>query len=194
VLEAAGTKWNFLPFRPGMVGGHCIGVDPYYLTHKAEQVSYHPQIITSGRRMNDNMPRYGARNVIRLMLSNGINVSNSKVGVLGVTFKEDCPDIRNSKVFDLIKELSLWGVNVVASDPYADYSEVKQEFGVDLYSINDLSSLDALVVAVSHKAYREIKLKEIRKKFKSKKPVLADLKAIYDKNEATKLGMTVFRF
>lgn len=194
VLEAAGTKWNFLPFRPGMVGGHCIGVDPYYLTHKAEQVGYHPQIITSGRRMNDNMPRYGARNVIRLMLTNGIDVSNSKVGVMGVTFKEDCPDIRNSKVFDLINELNFWGVNVVATDPYADHQEVKQEFGIDLYPINNLSSLDAIIVAVSHKAYREIELKEIRKKLKPNKPVLADLKSIYDKNEATKLGMTVFRF
>jgi UDP-N-acetyl-D-galactosamine dehydrogenase len=194
VLEAAGTKWNFLPFRPGMVGGHCIGVDPYYLTHKAEQVGYHPQIITSGRRMNDNMPRYGARNVIRLMLNNGIDVSNSKVGVMGVTFKEDCPDIRNSKVFDLIKELNFWGVNVVATDPYADHKEVMQEFGIELSSLSDLSSLDALVVAVSHKAYRKIDLKVIREKFKSDKPVLADLKAIYDKNEASKLGMTVFRF
>lgn len=109
VLEAAGSKWNFLPFRPGMVGGHCIGVDPYYLTHKAEQVGYHPQVILAGRRINDNMARYAARNVIRLMLKNGIDVARSTVGVMGITFKENCPDIRNSKIADLIKELENWG-------------------------------------------------------------------------------------
>lgn len=194
VLEAAGTKWNFLPFRPGMVGGHCIGVDPYYLTHKAEEVGYHPQIIASGRRMNDNMARYAARNVIKLMLKNGIDVSKSKVGVMGITFKEDCPDIRNSKVVDLIKEFQAWGVNVVVADPYADADEVFHEYGVKLNTMDDLSSVDALVVAVGHKVYRNMQLMQLQKMLKSEKPVLADLKALYNRHEATALGLTVFRF
>jgi|TARA_B110000902_G_scaffold194035_1_gene219878 UDP-N-acetyl-D-galactosamine dehydrogenase len=194
VLEAAGTKWNFLPFRPGMVGGHCIGVDPYYLTHKAEEVGYHPQIIASGRRMNDNMAKYAARNVIKLMLKNGIDVSKSKVGVMGITFKEDCPDIRNSKVVDLIKEFQAWGVNIVVADPYADADEVFHEYGVKLNTMNDLYSVDALVVAVGHKVYRNMELAEIKKMLKSEKPVLADLKALYNRQVAVDLGLTVFRF
>lgn len=193
VLEAAGTKWNFLPFRPGMVGGHCIGVDPYYLTHKAEEVGYHPQIIASGRRMNDNMARYAARNVIKLMLRNGIDVARSTVGVMGITFKEDCPDIRNSKVVDLIKEFRNWGVRVVVADPYADAEEVKAEYGIKLNTMDDLLSVDALVVAVGHKAYRNMPLDQLKQMLKSDKPVLADLKALYDRHQAAKMGLTVFR-
>ena len=193
VLEAAGTKWNFLPFRPGMVGGHCIGVDPYYLTHKAEEVGYHPQIIASGRRMNDNMARYAARNVIKLMLRNGIDVARSTVGVMGITFKEDCPDIRNSKVVDLIKEFRNWGVRVVVADPYADAEEVKAEYGIELNTMDDLLSVDALVVAVGHKAYRNMPLDQLKQMLKSDKPVLADLKALYDRHQAAKMGLTVFR-
>jgi UDP-N-acetyl-D-glucosamine/UDP-N-acetyl-D-galactosamine dehydrogenase len=194
VLEAAGTKWNFLPFRPGMVGGHCIGVDPYYLTHKAEEVGYHPQIIAAGRRMNDNMARYAARNVIKLMLKNGIDVARSKVGVMGITFKEDCPDIRNSKVVDLIKEFEAWGVSVVVADPYADADEVMQEYGVKLSAMDDIEKLDALVVAVGHQAYRNMELAGLKKILGSDKPVLGDLKALYDRQEAEGLGLTVFRF
>ena len=194
VLEAAGTKWNFLPFRPGMVGGHCIGVDPYYLTHKAEEVGYHPQIIASGRRMNDNMSRYAARNVIKLMLLNDIDVSKSKVGVMGITFKEDCPDIRNSKVVDLVKEFEAWGVNVIITDPYADADEVMQEYGFRLSVMADLYDVDALVVAVGHQIYRQMELTALKKMLKSDKPVLADLKALYNRYEAAKLGLTLFRF
>jgi UDP-N-acetyl-D-galactosamine dehydrogenase len=194
VLEAAGTKWNFLPFRPGMVGGHCIGVDPYYLTHKAEEVGYHPQIIAAGRRMNDNMARYAARNVIKLMLRNGIDVSKSKVGVMGITFKENCPDIRNSKVIDLIKEFEAWGVSVVVADPYANTNEVMDEYGVTLSTMDKLKGVDGLVVAVGHKAYRDMTLVELKKMLGSDKPVLGDLKALYDKHEAERLGLTVFRF
>lgn len=194
VLEAAGTKWNFLPFRPGMVGGHCIGVDPYYLTHKAEEVGYHPQIIASGRRMNDNMARYAARNVIKLMLKNGIDVARSTVGVMGVTFKENCPDIRNSKIVDLINEFKAWGVNVLVTDPYADKDEVFNEYGLKLNSIEELSAVDALVVAVGHKSYREMGLDLLKSMIKSEKPVLADLKALYSRHEAVKMGLTVFRF
>jgi len=194
VLEAASTKWNFLPFRPGMVGGHCIGVDPYYLTHKAEEVGYHPQIIASGRRMNDNMARYAARNVIKLMLKNGIDVSKSKIGVMGITFKEDCPDIRNSKIVDLIKEFEAWGVKVVVTDPYADHEEVMNEYNIKLSVMDDLLAVDALVVAVGHQEYRQMKLAAIKKMLKSDKPVLADLKALYDRHEAAASGFTVFRF
>ena len=194
VLDAAATKWNFLPFRPGMVGGHCIGVDPYYLTHKAEEVGYHPQIIASGRRMNDNMARYAARNVIKLMLKNGIDVSKSKVGVMGFTFKEDCPDIRNSKIVDLIREFESWGVKVVAADPYANSEEVMHEYNIKLSTIDDLSSIDALVVAVGHQEYRKMKLTDLKKMLKSDKPVLGDLKALYDRHEAIAAGFTVFRF
>jgi UDP-N-acetyl-D-galactosamine dehydrogenase len=194
VLEAAGTKWNFLPFRPGMVGGHCIGVDPYYLTHKAEEVGYHPQIIAAGRRMNDNMARYAARNVIKLMLRNGIDVSKSKVGVMGITFKENCPDIRNSKVIDLIREFEAWGVSVVVADTYANANEVMDEYGVTLSTMDKLKDIDGLVVAVGHKAYRDMTLAELKKMLKSDKPVLGDLKALYDRHEASALGLTLFRF
>ena len=194
VLEAAGTKWNFLPFKPGMVGGHCIGVDPYYLTHKAEEIGYHPQIIAAGRRMNDNMAKYAARNVIKLMLKNKIDVARSKVGIMGITFKEDCPDIRNSKVVDLIKEFEAWGVRVVVVDSYADPDEVMHEYGIKIGIMDDLEKVDALVVAVGHKAYRDMGLVGIKRMLGSEKPVLGDLKALYDRHEAERLGLTVFRF
>jgi UDP-N-acetyl-D-glucosamine/UDP-N-acetyl-D-galactosamine dehydrogenase len=194
VLEAAGTKWNFLPFRPGMVGGHCIGVDPYYLTHKAEEVGYHPQIIAAGRRLNDNMARYAARNVIKLMLKNGIDVSKSKVGIMGITFKEDCPDIRNSKVVELAKEFEAWGVEIVITDPYANAEEVKKEYGLKLIERDALPQVDALVVAVGHREYRDLDPKFFKSILKSNNPVVADLKAIYDKDELIKNSFTLFRF
>ena len=194
VLEAAGSKWNFLPFRPGMVGGHCIGVDPYYLTHKAEQVGYHPQVILAGRRINDNMARYAARNVIRLMLKNGIDVPRSRVGVLGITFKENCPDIRNSKVADLVKELEQWGVEVVVSDPWADPEDVHREYGIALSAIDGGHQVDALVVAVGHNQYRAMNLATLRQWCRQEMPVLADLKALFDRHAAAKAGFTVFRF
>lgn len=194
VLEAAGSKWNFLPFRPGMVGGHCIGVDPYYLTHKAEEVGYHPQVILAGRRINDNMARYAARNVIRLMLQNGVDVARSRVGVLGITFKENCPDIRNSKVSDLVKELESWGVEVVVSDCWADPAEVNHEYGIKLAQISESEPVDALVVAVGHNEYRDLDPKELKKLCKTERSVLADLKALYSREAATEAGFTVFRF
>ena len=195
VLEAAGSKWNFLPFRPGMVGGHCIGVDPYYLTHKAEELGYHPQIILAGRRMNDNMARYAARNVIKRMLQNGIDVARSKVGVMGITFKENCPDIRNSKVADLVKELQSWGVTVVVSDPWADAAEVKHEYGITLGDISAQNPVDSLVIAVGHQEFRAL-TPETLKSFctTAHKPVAADLKALYDRHSMADVGFTVFRF
>ena len=193
VLEAAGSKWNFLPFRPGMVGGHCIGVDPYYLTHKAEAVGYHPQVILAGRRINDNMARYVARNVIRLMLKNGFDVARSTIGVMGITFKENCPDIRNSKVADLIKELQSWGANVVVVDPWANASEVKHEYGIELSDIEESNKVDSLVVAVGHNEFRALTLTQLKKLCCAEKPVLADVKALYNRHDATNAGFTVFR-
>ncbi|HIQ33084.1 Vi polysaccharide biosynthesis UDP-N-acetylglucosamine C-6 dehydrogenase TviB [Acinetobacter venetianus] len=193
VLEAAGSKWNFLPFRPGLVGGHCIGVDPYYLTHKAEEVGYHPQVILAGRRINDNMARYVARNTIKLMLQNGIDVPRAKIGVLGVTFKENCPDIRNSKVADLIREFEAWGAQVVVADPWADADEVKHEYGVELGQVNAEHPVDALVVAVGHNEFRNLSADELKSYVRSNQPVLADVKGLFDRVSMTEQGFTVFR-
>lgn len=193
VLEAAGSKWNFLPFRPGMVGGHCIGVDPYYLTHKAEEVGYHPQVILAGRRINDNMARYAARNVIRLMLKNGIDVARSTIGVQGITFKENCPDIRNSKIADLVKELENWGAKVVVADPWANAEEVQHEYGIRLGAIDTANPVDALIVAVGHNEFRREDPAELRAVCRGDKPVLGDLKALFDRHAAADAGFTVFR-
>lgn len=193
VLEAAGSKWNFLPFRPGLVGGHCIGVDPYYLTHKAEEVGYHPQVILAGRRINDNMARYVARNTIKLMLQNGIDVPRAKVGVLGVTFKENCPDIRNSKVADLIKELEFWGAQVVVADPWADADEVRQEYGIELGKVDAQNPVDSVIIAVGHNEFRSLSASELRNYMKCEKPVLADVKSLFDRTEMSDAGFTVFR-
>ena len=194
VLEAAGSKWNFLPFRPGMVGGHCIGVDPYYLTHKAEELGYHPQIILAGRRMNDNMSRYAARNVIKRMLQNGIDVARSKVGVMGITFKENCPDIRNSKVADLVKELQSWGVTVVVTDPWADAAEVKHEYGITLGDISPQNPVDSLVISVGHQEFRALTPETLKSYCTTAhQPVAADLKTLYDRHAMAAAGFTVFR-
>ncbi|PKO62231.1 MAG: Vi polysaccharide biosynthesis protein VipA/TviB [Betaproteobacteria bacterium HGW-Betaproteobacteria-18] len=193
VLEAAGSKWNFLPFRPGFVGGHCIGVDPYYLTHKAEQVGYHPQVILAGRRINDNMARYAARNVIKQMLRNGIDVAHSTVGVLGVTFKENCPDIRNSKVVDLVREFQAWGVNVVMADPWADAAEFAHEYGLTLGAVDAQHPADSLVVAVGHHEYRDLSPAHLRQLCRGDKPVLADVKSLYNRHDLANAGFTVFR-
>lgn len=193
VLEAAGSKWNFLPFRPGLVGGHCIGVDPYYLTHKAEEVGYHPQVILAGRRINDNMARYVARNTIKHMLKNGIDVPRAKIGVLGITFKENCPDIRNSKVEDLIKEFQTWGAQVVVCDPWADAEEVRQEYGVELSIIDTEHPVDSLVVAVGHNEFRHLSPEQLRSYVNNSKPVIADVKSLFNRDELTAQGFTVFR-
>lgn len=193
VLEAAGSKWNFLPFRPGLVGGHCIGVDPYYLTHKAEQMGYHPQVILAGRRINDNMARYTARNVIRQMLCNGIDVARSAVGVLGATFKENCPDIRNSKVVDLVREFETWGVTVVVADAWANAAEFTHEYGLTFGSIDAQNPVDALVVAVGHNKYRSLSPADLRQLCRGNKPVLADVKSLYNRHDLTAAGFTVFR-
>ena len=193
VLEAAGSKWNFLPFRPGLVGGHCIGVDPYYLTHKAEEVGYNPQVILAGRRINDNMARYVARATIKRMVKNNIDVTRATVGILGITFKENCPDIRNSKIVDVITEFKQWGINVAVCDPWADAEEVKQEYGIDLIDVNDKNQVDSLIVAVGHNEFRHLSASELRTWVRGEKPVLADVKSLFDRNEMVEQGFTVFR-
>jgi UDP-N-acetyl-D-galactosamine dehydrogenase len=193
VLEAAGSKWNFLPFRPGMVGGHCIGVDPYYLTHKAEQLGYLPQVILAGRRINDNMARYVARNTIKRMLKNGLDVPRCRIGIMGITFKENCPDIRNSKVVDMIREFQSWGAQVVVSDHWADAEEVAHEYKLELGTIDAQNPVDSLVVAVGHKEYRETAPGDLRKFCRGDKPVLADVKSLFNRGDAEAAGFTVFR-
>ena len=173
VLEAAGTKWNFLPFRPGLVGGHCIGVDPYYLTHKAQEVGYNPEIILAGRRLNDSMGIYVANQVIKLMIKKGHKIEGAKVLVLGITFKENCPDIRNSRVIDVIRELQEFGCDVDVTDYWADKEEVKREYNLDLKSDVNYDDYEAVVLTVSHKEYKTIKLK-------NDSQVVYDTKSILD--------------
>ena len=178
VLQAAGTKWNFLPFTPGLVGGHCIGVDPYYLTHKAQEVGYNPEIILAGRRLNDNMGFYAASRTIKLMIHKGHTIYGSRVLVLGITFKENCPDIRNSRVIDVITELRDFGCNVEIYDPWADAAEVKHEYGVELLSsLEGKPPYDAIVFAVAHNEFREMSFDKLRKP----ETVLFDIKGVVEK-------------
>lgn len=176
VLEAAGTKWNFLPFRPGLVGGHCIGVDPYYLTHKAEEIGYHSQVILSGRKINDNMGAFVANKVVKLMIKKGINVNTAKALVLGITFKENCPDIRNSKVIDIITELHDFGVQVDIYDPMADGHEVEEEYGVGLVD-EPANAYDAVIMAVSHAQFAQLDIPTLCKP----SAVIYDVKSSLDK-------------
>ena len=182
VLEAAGTKWNFLPFKPGLVGGHCIGVDPYYLTHKAQSIGYNPEIILAGRRLNDNMGIYVANQVIKLMIKKGHKIEGSKVLVLGITFKENCPDIRNSRVIDVIEELKEFGCNIDIYDPWADTKEVKHEYGLELIDNGELKieNYDALVLAVAHEEFKKLnsQLSNINSKL-----VKFDIKSILDETD-----------
>jgi UDP-N-acetyl-D-galactosamine dehydrogenase len=178
VLEAAGTKWNFLPFRPGLVGGHCIGVDPYYLTHKAEEIGYHSQVILAGRKINDNMGAFVANKVVKLMIKKGINVNTAKALVLGITFKENCPDIRNSKVIDIISELKDFGVKVDVYDPNADHHEVTEEYGISLID-KPSADYDAIIMAVAHKQFDELDMNAIAKTTR----VVYDVKSSLDKNK-----------
>ncbi|QEZ70744.1 nucleotide sugar dehydrogenase [Paraclostridium bifermentans] len=192
VLEASGTKWNFLKFYPGLVGGHCIGVDPYYLTHKAEQIGYHSQVILSGRRINDGMGKYVGESTVKNLIKANKQVKGAKVAILGMTFKEDCPDVRNSKVIDIINELKEYGINVFVADPIADENEVKREYGVELTKFENIKNMDAVIVAVGHKEYMELNLESIKKLYEEKpellnnedKLVLVDVKGIFDKKEA----------
>ncbi|HUX65247.1 nucleotide sugar dehydrogenase [Sulfuricella sp.] len=179
VLEAAGTKWNFLKFRPGLVGGHCIGVDPYYLTHKAEKIGYIPQVILAGRRINDGMGRFVAQRAIKEMIRAGHNILGGTVTLLGLTFKEDCPDLRNSRVIDIYRELQDYGITVQVHDALADEEEAIREYGISLVKMDELQPANAVIAAVSHRAYREMGVEQI-KSLMGKNPVLIDVKAMYD--------------
>ncbi|MFX4210346.1 Vi polysaccharide biosynthesis UDP-N-acetylglucosamine C-6 dehydrogenase TviB [Aliarcobacter butzleri] len=176
VLAAAGTKWNFLPFRPGLVGGHCIGVDPYYLTHKAQSIGYNPEIILAGRRLNDNMGIYVANQVIKLMIKKGHKIEASKVLVLGITFKENCPDIRNSRVIDVIEELQEFGCNIDIYDPWADTKEVEHEYNLKLIKELNIAKYEAIVLAVAHNEFKQLKLK-------TDENIVFDIKSILDETD-----------
>jgi UDP-N-acetyl-D-galactosamine dehydrogenase len=192
VLEAAGTKWNFLKFRPGLVGGHCIGVDPYYLTHKAERVGYIPQVILAGRRINDGMGSYIAQQTVKQMVRVGHPVAGSRVTVLGLTFKEDCPDLRNSKVADVIRELSSFGCRVHVHDPIADVREAQHEYGLALESWDALPRADALVVAVAHKQFLSRPTTDYYAKV-MERGCFVDVKSRFDMPALQRAGLTVWR-
>lgn len=182
VLEAAGTKWNFLPFRPGLVGGHCIGVDPYYLTFKAQSIGYHPEVILSGRKINDGMGSYVANQLIKAMINKKINIAESKILIMGITFKENCPDIRNSRVIDIISELKNYGVMVEIYDPYAPKEEVKEAHDIEMISDIKEHNYDGIVVAVAHDEFKETNIDVIRG-YCTKSAVIYDLKSIYERSQ-----------
>ena len=193
VLEAAGTKWNFLKFYPGLVGGHCIGVDPYYLTYKAEIMGYHSQVILAGRRINDDMGKYVAENVVKNLIKSEKPVKNAKVAILGFTFKENCPDTRNSKVFDIVKELREYGIDPVIADPTADAVEAKHLYGVEFTDISKIKDMDAVVLAVAHDAFAKFTMADMDKFYGKGQKVLVDVKGLFDRNAYEKAGYNYWR-
>jgi UDP-N-acetyl-D-galactosamine dehydrogenase len=193
VLEAAGTKWNFLPFRPGLVGGHCIGVDPYYLTFKAESMGYHPSLILAGRRINDGMGKFVAERTVKMLIAADTPVRNAKVAVLGLTFKENVPDIRNTKVIDIIRELEGFGVKVLLHDPLADAEEVKDRYDLKLMDLKDLRNVDAVIVAVAHKAYEKMGIKGVAALGRSDQVVVVDVKGMFAKAKLPPGGLHYWR-
>jgi UDP-N-acetyl-D-galactosamine dehydrogenase len=192
VLQAAGTKWNFLPFRPGLVGGHCIGVDPYYLTYKAQKTGYHPDVILAGRRTNDSMGRYIVSEAVKQMLLAEIPVTGAKVAVLGLTFKEDCPDLRNSRVVDIINELKSYKVDLYVHDPLADREEASHEYGVQLCEWSDLKELDAVIIATAHRQYKALPVSEYRSKIRQP-GILFDIKGVVDRSAAAAVDLPLWR-
>ena len=192
VLEAAGTKWNFLPFRPGLVGGHCIGVDPYYLTHKAERTGYHPQVILAGRRINDGMGKYVAEQTVKRMIAAGVHVKEAKVNVLGFSFKENCGDVRNSRVADLVAELTSYGIEVTVHDPLANAHDADEQFGVRLVSWHELPRAQGLVLAVAHRELLSLSVQQVAEKL-ARGGCFIDVKACFDAGALTKAGFVVWR-
>ncbi|CAQ86424.1 MULTISPECIES: nucleotide sugar dehydrogenase [Photorhabdus] len=192
VLEAAGTKWNFLPFRPGLVGGHCIGVDPYYLTNKAEMLGYHPQVILAGRRINDGIGKYIAEQVVKNLIAASIPIKGSNVAILGLTFKENCPDLRNSKVIDVIHELEAYGINVLVHDPLADNSEAQREYNISLTKWDDLPEVHAIIATVNHNNYRKMGLNTLLSKL-TKGGIFADVKSTWPVEEIKARGAHLWR-
>lgn len=194
VLEAAGTKWNFLPFRPGLVGGHCIGVDPYYLTYKAEEVGYHPEVILAGRRINDSMGKYVAEKAVKMLIASGHRVGQARVGIFGLTFKENVPDLRNTRVVDIKKELDEYGVTVLVHDPQADADEARREYGLALTPLEDMRALDAAVFAVPHADYAEMELDALLRRFaRPEAPILLDIKGLWSRDRALEAGFSYWR-
>ena len=194
VLAAAGTKWNFLPFRPGLVGGHCIGVDPYYLTHKAESLGYHPQVILAGRRINDGMGKFVAEKTVKLLIGNGYRIQAARVGIFGLTFKENVPDLRNTRVVDICQELAEYGVNVLVHDPLADPADARHEYGIDLVPLSDMRNLDAMIMAVGHDCFVHMDLETLKSRFtRPEAAVLLDVKGLWNAEQAGKAGFAYWR-
>jgi UDP-N-acetyl-D-glucosamine/UDP-N-acetyl-D-galactosamine dehydrogenase len=196
VLRAAGTKWNFLNFTPGLVGGHCIGVDPYYLTYKAEQLGYRSQVILSGRRINDDMGKYVVENLIKNLIKADISVKEAKVAILGFTFKENCPDTRNTRVIDIVTELTEYGIKPMIADPQADCEEAYHEYGIKFNHTNDIKDMDAVIVAVGHRDFLALTQNDFDDFFKTTpndKKVLIDIKGIFNKNEYLSSGYKYWR-
>lgn len=193
VLEAAGTKWNFLKFYPGLVGGHCIGVDPYYLTYKAEELGYHSQIILSGRRINDDMGRFVAENIVKNLIAANKAVKGARVAILGFTFKENCPDTRNTRIIDIVKELKEYGIDPMITDPVADSDEAKRLYGVEFVDMGAIRDIDALVLAVAHTEFKEMDMARMDGFFGGETKVLLDLKGLLDRKEYEKAGYLYWR-
>ena len=193
VLEAAGTKWNFLKFYPGLVGGHCIGVDPYYLTYKAEMLGYHSQVILSGRRINDDMGKYVAENCVKNLIKSEKAVKNARVAILGFTFKENCPDTRNSKVFDIVKELREYGIEPIIADPTADAAEAKHLYGVEFTDIATIREMDAVILAVAHNEFAKFTMEDIDKLYGEGQKILLDIKGLFNRAEYENAGYNYWR-
>ncbi|MGN0172223.1 MAG: nucleotide sugar dehydrogenase, partial [Acutalibacteraceae bacterium] len=196
VLEAAGTKWNFLKFYPGLVGGHCIGVDPYYLTYKAEELGYHSQIILSGRRINDDMGKYVAESLVKNLIKADLSIKNAKVAMLGFTFKENCPDTRNTRIIDIVKELREYGIEPMIADPQADAEEAKREYGIEFVDMKDISGMDAVILAVAHDEFKDLTMAQLDALYKAvpnDKKVLIDIKGLLDRNEYEAAGYQYWR-
>ena len=196
VLEAAGTKWNFLKFYPGLVGGHCIGVDPYYLTYKAEELGYHSQIILSGRRINDDMGKYVAENTVKNLIKADVSIKNAKIAILGFTFKENCPDTRNTKIIDIYNELREYGISAVIADPTADADEAKRLYGITFADMNTITDCDAVILAVAHDAFRSLTAADLDRLFKKTengKKVLVDIKGLLDRKAYEAAGYNYWR-
>lgn len=192
VLKAARTKWNFLPFEPGLVGGHCIGVDPYYLTYKAEQLGYRPEVILAGRRINDSMGKYVAENLVKQLIKGNKTVQGAKVAILGFTFKEDCPDTRNTRVVDIIRELQDYGIHPMIHDPVADQQEAREEYGIQFATRDALTELDAVIIAVKHTVFRQLQVRDLQAMFKDR-GIIADIKGVISRTEAESHGMIYWR-
>lgn len=196
VLEAAGTKWNFLKFYPGLVGGHCIGVDPYYLTYRAEEIGYHSQIILAGRRVNENMGKYVAESTVKNLIKADVSIKNAKVAILGFTFKENCPDTRNTKIIDIYKELKEYGITADIADPAADADEAKRLYGIEFVDMNTIKDCDAVILAVAHEQFKTLTRADFDAMFKSvdnSKKVLIDIKGLFDRKEYETAGYNYWR-